>query len=153
MYRNLEDHSDTVDSVAVSSTDTRPMVVSGVHSLAITANNIRPIIVSGGANLCLQLWNLDRIIGDINWERRKHFGQFVYFLRHLNEVYFHEISETSNLNNSNSYPNNTPNNIQKININPTNGALGKNIKLSSRGISLIKVFLIDNVCYHVASYL
>jgi hypothetical protein len=87
LHRNLEDHSDTVYRVAISSTDTSPMIISGMTTLAVTRGSTSKTaaIVSGGADCCLQLWNLDRIICDLNWSRRKHFGQFIYFIRHQSE--------------------------------------------------------------------
>jgi WD40 repeat protein len=103
LYRNLEDHADTVYARAVSTTDTSQMLISGITSMTVTTTSTRPVIVSGGADCSLQLWNLDRIICDINWERRKHFGQFIFFIRHRNgKLHFHEIPPKHSL------PNTTP---------------------------------------------
>jgi WD40 repeat protein len=114
LYRNLEDHAEGIGDVTTHSnqdtgegeeggeeeeereevtTDTSQIRIAGVTSLAVTTTYTRPVIVSGGSDYSLQLWNLDRIICDINWERRKHFGHFIFFIRHCSEdgngVYFH----------------------------------------------------------------
>jgi WD40 repeat protein len=62
LYRTLEDHSDAVCGLAISSSN-------------------RPVLVSGGVDASLQLWDLDRILCDIAWERRKHYVVFVHCLR------------------------------------------------------------------------
>jgi WD40 repeat protein len=146
LYRNLEDHSDTVYRVAISSTDTSPMVISGMTTLAVArpaTTAAAAAIVSGGADCCLQLWNLDRIVCDINWTRRQHFGQFIYFLRHISdtggEVCFYDPALMD----------------ASLTSDETRDSLALLVRKLSPGKShsFLRACFMDDICYLIAAFL
>lgn len=155
LYRNLEDHSDTIYSLAVSTTDTKQMIISGITSMTIM-NEMKPVIVSGGADCSLKLWNLDKIIADIHWDRRKNFGQFIYFLRHCGHIYFHANTSTSTANledlSQSVLEEDTSMNNSVVTAGRSTGDSVDRIYCMEYS-SLINAFNMDDICYLIATYL
>eukprot|EP00602_Paraphysomonas_sp_CaronLab_P009142 CAMPEP_0185028138 /NCGR_PEP_ID=MMETSP1103-20130426/13700_1 /TAXON_ID=36769 /ORGANISM="Paraphysomonas bandaiensis, Strain Caron Lab Isolate" /LENGTH=471 /DNA_ID=CAMNT_0027562447 /DNA_START=210 /DNA_END=1625 /DNA_ORIENTATION=- len=100
--------------------------VSPVCCVAVSGSGCRPVIATGGTDsAALQMWDLDRIICDINWERRKSMAIFVHSLR--------VVMNTEGIQNL------------KCGSSPD--------RVVSPPISFIKVMYVDDLCSHIASFL